>query len=44
MGPPQGLHSVIKAAQLLKGIPDIQFLFIGDGNEKENLEQLVPEM
>ena len=41
MGPPQGLHSVIKAAQLLKGIPDIQFLFIGDGNEKENLEQLV---
>lgn len=41
MGPPQGLHSVIEAAFLLSDIEDIQFVFIGDGIDKSELEALV---
>jgi colanic acid biosynthesis glycosyl transferase WcaI len=43
MGPPQGLHSIIEAASLLVDIEDIQFVLIGDGLEKFELENLVKE-
>ena len=38
MGPPQGLHNVIDAASFLTDIKDLQFVFIGDGLERESLE------
>lgn len=37
MGPPQGLLNVIEAAKLLINTPQIQFVLIGDGIEKESL-------
>jgi glycosyltransferase involved in cell wall biosynthesis len=41
MGYAQGLQSVIKAAKIVEGTnPDIKFLFIGDGPEKEELVKL----
>jgi len=43
MGPPQGLHSVIEAAFLLRDIEDIQFVLIGDGIDKSELEILVKD-
>ena len=41
MGPPQGLHSLIEAAFLLRDIEDIQLVLIGDGMDKFELEALV---
>ncbi|MBI4858007.1 MAG: glycosyltransferase family 4 protein [Acetobacterium woodii] len=43
MGPPQGLRNVIEAAKLLTDIPQIQFVLIGDGIEKESLFKAVRE-
>jgi colanic acid biosynthesis glycosyl transferase WcaI len=40
MGPPQGLHSVIEAAFLLRDVEDMQFVLIGDGMDKSELEAL----
>lgn len=41
MGPPQGLHNVIEAARILSDISGIQFVFIGDGIDKESLVKAV---
>jgi colanic acid biosynthesis glycosyl transferase WcaI len=38
MGPFQGLDSVLKAAALLRGRPDIQFVLAGTGTEAVRLE------
>jgi len=40
MGPSQGLDLVLGAAELLKREKDIAILLVGDGVEKENLENL----
>ena len=37
MGPVQGLQSVLDAANLLKDVPKVQFVMIGDGLEYEGL-------
>jgi colanic acid biosynthesis glycosyl transferase WcaI len=37
----QGLDTVLKAAALLNGLPDIHFLLIGDGPERAKLEKAV---
>jgi glycosyltransferase involved in cell wall biosynthesis len=37
IGPSQGLDVIIKAANKLRGISDICFLFVGDGTEKNKL-------
>lgn len=31
MGPAQGLHTVLEAAEILRDIPEIQFVLVGDG-------------
>jgi colanic acid biosynthesis glycosyl transferase WcaI len=36
----QNLESVLLAAECLSGVPDIRFVFIGDGNAKRALEDL----
>jgi len=41
MGPAQGLHNVIEAASLLTDIPEIQFVFMGRGMDRMNLEKEV---
>jgi glycosyltransferase involved in cell wall biosynthesis len=43
LGLAQGLETVIKAAQLLQDQQDIQFLFIGEGPKKEELQSLANE-
>ena len=43
MGVAQGLHAVIEAAEHLRDLPDVQFVFIGDGVEKSDLERMVAE-
>jgi len=43
IGAAQGLHNVIEAASLLLDIPEVQFVFIGDGVEQEALQQMVQE-
>jgi glycosyltransferase involved in cell wall biosynthesis len=44
MGPPQGLHNLLKAASLLRDIPDLQFVLIGDGLERPMLEATAAEL
>ncbi len=39
LGTVQGLSTVIDAAKLLQDFPDIQFVFIGDGNDLEALQK-----
>lgn len=43
MGTGQGLHNVIEAATLLRDLPDMQFVFIGDGVDQDMLCQMVRE-
>jgi colanic acid biosynthesis glycosyl transferase WcaI len=43
IGAAQGLHNVIEAASLLLDIPEVQFVFIGDGVDQEPLQQMVRE-
>ena len=43
MGPPQGLSNVIEAADLLTDLPEVRFVFIGDGITKDELMQSVLE-
>ena len=40
MGPSQGLDFMIKAAERVKTNPDIRFLFVGDGTEKQKLREM----
>lgn len=37
MGLPQGLNNVIEAAELLADLPEVRFVFIGDGTTKDDL-------
>ncbi|MBV4431914.1 glycosyltransferase family 4 protein [Clostridium tyrobutyricum] len=39
----QGLEVIINAAEILKNHDNIQFVFVGDGPEKEKLENMVKE-
>ena len=41
LGPTQGLELVIETAKRLTDLPDIHFLFVGEGREKERLVRLV---
>lgn len=43
MGPSQGLDVFIRAAGTLSTIPEIHFLFVGDGTEKSRLEDTARE-
>lgn len=40
MGPAQGLDLIIQAAREVREITDICFLLVGDGSEKQKLEQM----
>lgn len=40
MGPSQGLDFVIEVAEKVKDLEDVVFLFVGDGMEKEKLENI----
>ncbi len=40
----QGLQAVIRAAEKLRDLPDVKFVFVGEGAEKENLIKLVKEL
>ncbi|MFO1444395.1 glycosyltransferase family 4 protein [Bacillus sp. Bva_UNVM-123] len=45
LGYAQGLDSVLEAAQLLKDkLPDVHFLFVGDGQEREKLLTMKEDM
>lgn len=44
IGHAQGLEVIVKAAQLLKEKPEIQFLILGSGPEKEGLIELVKKL
>ena len=44
MGSFQGLDKIVKAAQLLRSEPSIQFVFMGAGEQKEKLRQLAGVM
>lgn len=41
MGLPQMLANVIEAAERLQDLPDLQFVFVGDGVQKPELEETV---
>jgi len=43
MGFAQGLGTVIEAAQQLSDLPEVQFVFIGDGVDEARLQQMVIE-
>jgi colanic acid biosynthesis glycosyl transferase WcaI len=43
MGPSQALGTVIEAAQRLANVPEIQFVFAGDGMEQPRLESMIQE-
>jgi colanic acid biosynthesis glycosyl transferase WcaI len=44
MGFFQGLDTVIDAARLLAGVPDLRFLLVGGGAERERLQQRAAEL
>jgi len=41
LGLPQGLDAVLAAAALLSDLPDVQFVFVGDGADLPRLRQMV---
>ena len=41
MGPSQGLHLVVEAARRLRHLPDLIFLLVGDGAERQGLQATV---
>ena len=43
MGFAQALHAVVQAAELTQDLPQVQFVFVGDGVEKPALEALVKQ-
>jgi len=44
LGPSQGLDLILRIAEKLTQYPDIAFLFVGDGGEKERLVNMAKEM
>lgn len=44
MGLAQGLDTVLSAAEMLQAIPRIQFVFIGDGVDRERLQKKAEDM
>jgi glycosyltransferase involved in cell wall biosynthesis len=44
LGRAHGLENVLKAAKMLQHLPEIHFLFVGDGSERPRLEKLRAEM
>ena len=44
LGTVQYLSTVVEAAQLVQDLEDVQFVFIGDGNDKENLKGQVESL
>ncbi|MFA6365062.1 MAG: glycosyltransferase family 4 protein [Candidatus Paceibacterota bacterium] len=44
LGPSQGLDLILRVASKLKNYPDIAFLFVGEGGEKERLIRMKREM
>lgn len=42
-GMSHGLETVLEAAELLRGEPDIVFLLVGDGSERERLRRMAAE-
>jgi len=43
LGPAQGLATVVAAAHLLRDLQDLQFVFIGDGEDRPRLEREVAD-
>ena len=43
MGPSQGIDFILSVAKQLTSIPGIHFLFVGDGTERPQLEQLATQ-
>ncbi len=44
MGLVQGLDTVIRAAEILRSVPKILFVFIGDGSDKERVASLATSL
>jgi glycosyltransferase involved in cell wall biosynthesis len=44
LGAAQGLETVIEAAAQLRDMPDLQFVFVGDGTHEEDLKRLAAEL
>lgn len=42
-GPAQDLSNVLKAAELVRDLPEVQFVFVGDGIELDHLQQTVKD-
>ena len=43
LGPSQGLDMVLDAAGTFRSVPNVKFLFVGDGTDKPRLEAIVRE-
>lgn len=43
MGPSQSIDFIIRVAKKVEDIPDICFLFVGDGTEKQKLQKIVEQ-
>ncbi|TSA44772.1 glycosyltransferase WbuB [bacterium] len=43
LGPSQGLHMVLDVAETFREIPQVKFLFVGDGTVRPRLERIVSE-
>lgn len=43
MGPAQGLETLLRAAALLRAEPDVLFLLVGEGGQRERLQGLAAE-
>lgn len=44
IGEAQDFESIVKAAELTKGIPDIKWVFVGDGRKKEYVEKKIKKL
>lgn len=44
LGVVQGLDTIVRAADLLRDLPQVQFAFIGDGVEKTRMQELVKNL
>ena len=44
MGVPQGLHTVVEAAALMRDVGRLQFMLVGSGSEKQALEKLAADL
>jgi colanic acid biosynthesis glycosyl transferase WcaI len=43
IGPSQGLRMVLDAAEAMRNLPDVRFLFVGDGSARVGLERFAKE-